>query len=155
MVVPETLSATVVHRPEACVRCSQVLEPEAFIAHTGLYVLDVESTAGAGLNIAPNGARLCRWLGVDLDGGDPKGPHGAIDGGRASILESTRQVMPDNTLSTRPIDHDTSARDGAGFHHMHRLDLLMCLYKRVGELIYSSVSVLRQSTAISMAVHCR
>ena len=26
------------------------------------------STAGAGLNIAPNGARLCKWLGVDLDG---------------------------------------------------------------------------------------
>src|SRR5262245_24633397 len=41
------------------------------------------STAGAGLNIAPNGARLCKWLGVDLDGGDPKGPHGAVDGGRA------------------------------------------------------------------------
>ena len=92
------------------------------------------STAGAGLNISPNGARLCRWLGVDLDGGDPKGPHGAIDGGRASILTHTRQVMPDNTLSLRPIDHDTAARDGAGFHHMHRLDLLMCLYKRVGEL---------------------
>ena len=92
------------------------------------------STAGAGLNIAPNGARLCRWLGVDLDGGDPKGPHGAIDGGRASILDSTCQVMADNTLSRKPIDHDTAARDGAGFHHMHRLDLLMCLYKRVGEL---------------------
>ena len=43
------------------------------------------STAGAGLNIPPNGARLCRWLGVDLDGGDPKGPDGAIDGGRAAI----------------------------------------------------------------------
>ena len=55
------------------------------------------STAGAGLNIAPNGARLCRWLGVDLDGGDPKGPHGAIDGGRASILDATCQVMADNT----------------------------------------------------------
>ena len=48
------------------------------------------STAGAGLNIPPNGARLCRWLGVDLDGGDPKGPDGAIDGGRAAILEETR-----------------------------------------------------------------
>ncbi len=92
------------------------------------------STAGAGLNIAPNGARLCKWLGVDLDGGDPKGPAGAIDGGRASILEATCQVMPDNTRSLRPIDHDTAARDGAGFHHMHRLDLLMCLHKRVGEL---------------------
>ena len=92
------------------------------------------STAGAGLNIAPNGARLCKWLGVDLDGGDPKGPAGAIDGGRASILEATCQVLPDNTRSRRPIDHDTAAHDGAGFHHMHRLDLLMCLHKRVGEL---------------------
>ena len=27
----------------------------------------------------------------------------------------------------------TSAGDNAGFHHMHRLDLLMCLYKRVQE----------------------
>src|SRR3954447_15663135 len=26
------------------------------------------STAGAGLNIPPNAARLARWLGVDLDG---------------------------------------------------------------------------------------
>ena len=34
----------------------------------------VPSTAGAGLNIPPNGARICRWLGVDLDGGNPKGP---------------------------------------------------------------------------------
>jgi len=91
------------------------------------------STAGAGLNIAPNGARLCRWLGIDLDGGDPKGPPGAIDGGRASILTATRQVMPDNTISQKPIDHNTAAGDGAGFHHMHRLDLLMCLYKRVIE----------------------
>jgi salicylate hydroxylase len=91
------------------------------------------STAGAGLNIAPNGARLCKWLGIDLDGGDPKGPHGAIDGGRASILTATRQVMPDNTISVKPIDHTTAVGDGAGFHHMHRLDLLMCLYKRVRE----------------------
>ena len=34
------------------------------------------STAGAGLNISPNGALLCNWLGVDLDGGDIKGPSG-------------------------------------------------------------------------------
>ena len=47
------------------------------------------STSGAGLNIAPNGARLCKWLGIDLDGGDPRGPQGAIDGGRAAILETT------------------------------------------------------------------
>jgi len=91
------------------------------------------STAGAGLNIAPNGARLCKWLGIDLDGGDPKGPSGAIDGGRASILTATRQVLADNTISVKPIDHDTVLHDAAGFHHMHRLDLLMCLYKRVFE----------------------
>lgn len=91
------------------------------------------STAGAGLNIPPNGARLCRWLGIDLDGGDPKGPEGAIDGGRAAILESTRQFNEDGSMTQRPFDHVTAAGDGAGFHHMHRLDLLMCLYKRVFE----------------------
>jgi 2-polyprenyl-6-methoxyphenol hydroxylase-like FAD-dependent oxidoreductase/predicted heme/steroid binding protein len=91
------------------------------------------STAGAGLNISPNGARLCRWLGVDLDGGDPKGSDGAIDGGRAAILESTRQFNPDGSMTERPFDNDTATGDGAGFHHMHRLDLLMCLYKRVFE----------------------
>ena len=36
----------------------------------------VPSTAGAGLNIPPNGARISHWLGVDLDGGDPEGPDG-------------------------------------------------------------------------------
>jgi salicylate hydroxylase len=91
------------------------------------------STAGAGLNVPPNGARICRWLGVDLDGGDPKGPDGAIDGGRAAILESTRQFNADGSVTKRPFDHVTAAGDGAGFHHMHRLDLLMCLYKRVFE----------------------
>lgn len=91
------------------------------------------STAGAGLNIPPNGARICRWLGVDLDGGDPKGPDGVIDGGRAAILESTRQFNADGSVTKRPFDHVTAAGDGAGFHHMHRLDLLMCLYKRVFE----------------------
>lgn len=91
------------------------------------------STAGAGLNIPPNGARLCRWLGVDLDGGDPKGPDGAIDGGRAAVLETTRQFNADGSMTERPLDHVTAAGDGAGFHHMHRLDLLMCLYKRVFE----------------------
>src|SRR5258706_13147790 len=60
------------------------------------------STAGAGLNIAPNGARLCRWLGVDLDGGDPKGPHGAIDGGRPSILDPTCQVRGGKPCCTNP-----------------------------------------------------
>jgi salicylate hydroxylase len=92
------------------------------------------ATAGAGLNVAPNGARLCKWLGIDLDGGDPKGPSGAIDGGRAAILETTRNIGPDGVVSTKPIDHNTSANDGAGFHHMHRLDLLMCLHKRVREV---------------------
>ncbi|MGC1953324.1 MAG: IS66 family transposase [Gammaproteobacteria bacterium] len=43
------ISETVVHRPETCARCGQALEPEAFIAGTGLYVLEVESTAGGGL----------------------------------------------------------------------------------------------------------
>lgn len=89
------------------------------------------STAGAGLNIPPNGARLCRWLGVDLDGGDPTGPHGAIDGGRAAILASTRQFNADGTMTERLLDHNSAANDDAGFHHMHRLDLLMCLYQRV------------------------
>ncbi len=93
----------------------------------------VPSTAGAGLNIPPNGARLCHELGVDLDGGDPKGEHGAIDGGRAAVLKSTRMVMDDGSISEKPFDHNTKANDGAGFHHMHRLDLLMCLYKRCYE----------------------
>jgi len=91
------------------------------------------TTAGAGLNIPPNGARLCLWLGIYLDGGNPKGPQGAIDGGRAAILESSRQFNEDGSITERPFDHITAADDGAGFHHMHRLDLLMCLYKRVFE----------------------
>ena len=81
----------------------------------------------------PNGARICRWLGVDLDGGDPKGPDGVIDGGRAAILESTRQFNADGSATKKPFDHVTAAGDGAGFHHMHRLDLLMSLYTRVFE----------------------
>src|SRR3569832_989386 len=93
----------------------------------------IPRTAGAGLHVPPYGARICRWLGVDLVGGDPKGPDGAIDGGRAAILESTRQFNADGSVTKRPIDHVTAAGDGAGFHHMHRLDLLMCLYKRVFE----------------------
>ena len=36
-------------------------------------------------------------------------------------------------MSERPFDHVSAVGDGAGFHHMHRLDLLMCLYKRVYE----------------------
>src|SRR4051794_39666576 len=91
------------------------------------------STAGAGLNIPPNGARLSRWLGVDLDGGDPKGPHGAIDGGRAAILHETRMGWEGGSITRKPLDHNTSAADNAGFHHMHRMDLLMCLHKRVLE----------------------
>ena len=91
------------------------------------------STAGAGLNIPPNAARLSRWLGVDLDGGDAKGPHGAVDGGRAAILSETRMVWEDGSITRKPLDHHTSANDNAGFHHMHRLDLLMCLHKRVLE----------------------
>ena len=34
-------------------------------------------------------------------------------------------------MSRKPLDHNTAANDNAGFHHMHRLDLLMCLHKRV------------------------
>jgi salicylate hydroxylase len=50
------------------------------------------STAGAGLNIAPNGARLVqRWLGVDLDGGDPKRP-------RSSAISTARS--PSGTWRT-------------------------------------------------------
>ena len=71
----------------------------------------VPSTAGAGLNIPPNGARICRRLGVDLDGGDPKGPDGVIDGGRAAILESTRQLNADGSVTKRPFDHVTAAGD--------------------------------------------
>src|SRR4051812_30710764 len=93
----------------------------------------VPSTAGAGLNIPPNGARICRWLGVDLDGGDPRGRDGAIDGGRAAILQATRQFNADGSVAKRPVGHVTSAGAGAGVHPMHRLDLLMCLYKRAFE----------------------
>src|SRR5215212_8904730 len=85
------------------------------------------STAGAGLNIPPNGARLARWLGVDLDGGDPKGPDGAIDGGRAAILEETRMIWEDNSVSRKPLDHNTAANDNAGFLHLHPLEIQMCL----------------------------
>ena len=58
------------------------------------------ATAGAGLNVPPNGARLCKWLGVDLDGGDPFGPHGAINGGRAAILKSSRQFNEDGSTKS-------------------------------------------------------
>lgn len=93
------------------------------------------TTAGAGLNIAPNGARLCHWLGIDLDGGDPKGPDGAIDGGRAAIMDSTRNIMPDLSVTKKPFDYNAPEKieAGGGFHHMHRQDLLMCLHKRALE----------------------
>ncbi len=42
-------------------------------------------------------------------------------------------IWEDDSVSRKPLDHDTAAGDNAGFHHMHRLDLLMCLYKRVFE----------------------
>jgi Cytochrome b involved in lipid metabolism len=42
-------------------------------------------------------------------------------------------VWEDGSITRKPLDHNTSANDNAGFHHMHRLDLLMCLYKRVLE----------------------
>ncbi len=93
----------------------------------------VPTTAGAGLNISPNGALLCNWLDIDLDGGDPKGAHGAIDGGRAAILDATREIMADGSVSTWPLKYNDPDNGTAGFHHMHRQDLLMCLYKRVEE----------------------
>src|SRR3954470_20800076 len=108
-------------------------ESGAFTAIDVFEQTPTPSTAGAGLNIPPNAARLTQWLGVDLDGGDPKGPHGAIDGGRAAILSETRMVWEDGSITRKPLDHNTSANDNAGFHHMHRLDLLMCLHKRVFE----------------------
>ena len=35
-------------------------------------------------------------------------------------------VWEDGSITRKPLDHNTSAGDNAGFHHMHRLDLLMC-----------------------------
>ncbi|TFV34130.1 hypothetical protein E4K10_44815 [Streptomyces sp. T1317-0309] len=94
------------------------------------------TTAGAGLNISPNGARLCHWLGVDLDGGDPKGPDGVPDGGRAAVLEASREILADGSVSRKAIPYNTPEllSQGGGFHHMHRQDLLMCLHKRVSEV---------------------
>src|SRR4051812_50040257 len=69
------------------------------------------STAGAGLNIPPNGARLARWLGVDLDGGDPHRPHGAIDGGRGAVPSETRVNLGDGPITRQPPDHNTAADD--------------------------------------------
>src|SRR5260370_30657833 len=79
------------------------------------------STAGAGLNIAPNGARICKWLGIDLVGGRPKGKHRAIGGGRAAILENTKQIMPDGTVSARKLDHKTAGGDDASLQPMQLL----------------------------------
>ena len=76
-------------------------ESGAFTAIDVFEQTPVPSTAGAGLNIPPNAARLSRWLGVDLDGGDPQGPHGAIDGGRAAILHETRMVWPDGSITRK------------------------------------------------------
>ena len=43
------VSATVIHAPEVCACCGQALEPAAFIARTGVYVLDIETEPGEGL----------------------------------------------------------------------------------------------------------
>src|SRR5256885_15596263 len=88
------------------------------------------STAGAGLNIPPNAARLARWLGVDLDGGDPKGPHGAVDGGRAAILSETRMGWEGGSIPRKPPDHNTAANDNARFHPKPRPHPLMGPFKR-------------------------
>src|SRR3954447_26993103 len=69
------------------------------------------STAGAGLNISPKAARLSRWLGGALDGGDPKGAHGATDGGGAGTLQEPRRVWGDGSIPRKPLDHNTSADD--------------------------------------------
>ena len=66
------------------------------------------STAGAGLNIAPNGARLCQWLGIDLDGGDPKGPHGAVGSSRHSTNATTRSLIMNNALVTTILGYTRS-----------------------------------------------
>src|SRR3954464_7373374 len=76
-------------------------ESGAFMAIDVYEQTPTPSTAGAGLNIPPNAARLAQWLGVDLDGGDPKGPHGAIDGGRAGVLHETRMGWGGGRPSTR------------------------------------------------------
>jgi hypothetical protein len=43
------VSATVIHAPETCVCCGQALAAAAFIARTGLYVLEIETDPAAGL----------------------------------------------------------------------------------------------------------
>ena len=42
-------------------------------------------------------------------------------------------VWEDGHITRKPLDHNTAAGDNAGFHHMHRMDLLMCLHKRALE----------------------
>ena len=54
----------------------------------------VPSTAGAGLNIPSNGARICRWLGVDLDGGKAIRTLGEVVHGPKLIARSTNVVDP-------------------------------------------------------------
>lgn len=43
------VSATVIHAPEFCACCDEALDVAEFMVRTGLYVLDVEADAGAGL----------------------------------------------------------------------------------------------------------
>src|SRR3954451_24052599 len=80
------------------------------------------STAGAGLNIPPNGARLARWLGADLAGGDPewdgRGARarrrgrggggrggGGGGGGGGPPRGERRMIWEDNSVSRKPLDH--------------------------------------------------
>lgn len=83
------------------------------------------TTAGAGILVSPNGARIMHGLGVDLRG----------EVGKAARLKNARGVRRNNTLivGEKDFDHDGYG-DGAGFHHMHRADLLACLAARVAEL---------------------
>ena len=66
-------------------------------------------------------ARGLTYIGVDLDGGDPKGPDGAVDGGRAAILHETRMVWEDGSITRKPLDHDTSAGDNAAMESFFAL----------------------------------
>ena len=77
----------------------------------------------------PNGARLCKWLGVDLDGGDPKGTHGAVDGGRIvrSLFTCTnaskflfKHLEPEDSSERQMILKALNERDYPVFNHNQR-----------------------------------
>lgn len=43
------INDTVIHAPESCVRCGEALDPTEFVAHGGLYVLDLDTDLNADL----------------------------------------------------------------------------------------------------------